>query len=950
MKKNLSGFLPFVFISFVIISAIYLWGPTDIFFKNAAQLPYNYIALFKHIFIKTIIYTCLLSVFLYALSFIKVFDIGGRVIPAASAIALILCMNGLLFKVSGVMDGSEHIDIFSFTSILNTAAALVLISLSLIFYKFINEKKLYKPICFIILFANIASTVFSINSSVYKPIYNGTSKVSLEAGDIMQLSDKRNIVYIVLDTFDGSYMDKILYNEADGDKYAEMFKDFTYFPNYSSIYPWTWATGLTQFAGAVYKNEIPFNEFAEKVLNSDKSLFSILSERGWRNILYMEGNLRNYVYQINGDLLYNSLPPSDPNMIGSEKAGEITGLSLYKVMPFILKNGYKKIQMKTSNSGKWDFNFLNMVKNNSFQIGETPVFSLIHLKGAHPPYIVNEDIKLADNATFISQARASLKLTDIIIKKMKEAGVYDNSLIIVAADHGNVSLRSSSLLLIKMPYDNMTYGGGIRVNKEPVTQLQMRDIMLSVLDGSVKKAEDIKSEPERYFYHYVWIDDWDQYYLPPMTIYKIPNDVKDYENYVMQTVLNPNQEQWADSHNKYVFPEDFDKVPKGTLGKNWTNTKEGAIGRKNIWIKLPDSKEKVYNIKIIADMPKGAKNNSIKTTARVDNNVVIRKNIDYDKDKQIDIRVFDADLITVYFKEKIVLKSIEITPDENMSVRYDNPVNFDDILKNGKFYKGFYGVEGDFIWSGGKNTIKLLPPADTDKDLNLEFFMKPLYVRDNKPQQVTFSIDGSVIDTISLPDTNIRLYKTVIPKEFLKQGEIISLDIDCLYTDSPFSLSGSNDNRQLGAAFYSPEYVFKDIRLKKEEVTPVSELSRFFLSGWYGNEETHIWSGGGNAELLIPVNSGDKVLSLEIGAYIDKAGTPKTIAFSAGGKILAEYTVNDGAYQTYDINIPEDITGGVMILTINSSYAASPKEQENISDDRELGIKLKSVRILGDAS
>jgi membrane-anchored protein YejM (alkaline phosphatase superfamily) len=106
---------------------------------------------------------------------------------------------------------------------------------------------------------------------------------------------------------------------------------------------------------------------------------------------------------------------------------------------------------------------------------EKPVLNLIHFKAAHVAYDFNEKFEremMSGVDGFERQAYASLLLLHRLIEDMKTAGVYDNSFIVIAADHGtelknlpktmprDAERFHNPLLLIKLQnetYDSMIH-------------------------------------------------------------------------------------------------------------------------------------------------------------------------------------------------------------------------------------------------------------------------------------------------------------------------------------------------------------------------------------------------------------------------------------------------------------------------------------------------------------
>ena len=135
---------------------------------------------------------------------------------------------------------------------------------------------------------------------------------------------------------------------------------------------------------------------------------------------------------------------------------------LYKYLPFELKWAAKTNTLdfnKTKGSDSGIYVALNDVvydhlKNDELNKVDDKIFSFIHVVGAHPPFVYNKDVERQPEGTYEDGVNSSIALTKAYLEKLRENGVYDNSVIIVMADHGNgegetTIERSNPILYIK---------------------------------------------------------------------------------------------------------------------------------------------------------------------------------------------------------------------------------------------------------------------------------------------------------------------------------------------------------------------------------------------------------------------------------------------------------------------------------------------------------------------
>ena len=56
--------------------------------------------------------------------------------------------------------------------------------------------------------------------------------------------------------------------------------------------------------------------------------------------------------------------------------------------------------------------------------------------GAHVPFSFDKDVNVIDDADYYTSIESSMTVTMAYLNKLREAGVYDNSVIIILSDHG----------------------------------------------------------------------------------------------------------------------------------------------------------------------------------------------------------------------------------------------------------------------------------------------------------------------------------------------------------------------------------------------------------------------------------------------------------------------------------------------------------------------------------
>jgi len=74
--------------------------------------------------------------------------------------------------------------------------------------------------------------------------------------------------------------------------------------------------------------------------------------------------------------------------------------------------------------------------NNNFKVTRSGgCFKYFHLHGAHEPVRTDENLELNPCSLKYKQLRGSLKNVELLLEKMKRAGIYDRSMIVIVGDH-----------------------------------------------------------------------------------------------------------------------------------------------------------------------------------------------------------------------------------------------------------------------------------------------------------------------------------------------------------------------------------------------------------------------------------------------------------------------------------------------------------------------------------
>jgi hypothetical protein len=278
-----------------------------------------------------------------------------------------------------------------------------------------------------------------------------------------EFSKQKNAILIVLDEFQSDVFQEII--EAE-EEYATIFEGFTYFRDALAASNYTDLAIPALLTGRIFDNSETRGSFLERVYLED-SVMAVLKRRGYRvDIFPWVGWGNESIYF--DERIASNLKKFEAAGAGSpyteKKAKEVLHLldvSLFRSAPHYLKrhiyNGQRwfLIRLTAVHLPRWlketvstdrEFETNRLVAQMSSGVEATsvePVFKYYHLKGAHTPLTVNRDLEFTDQTfpynkeNYTAQAKASLRALGALFGELKQSGIFDQSLIVVAGDHGS---------------------------------------------------------------------------------------------------------------------------------------------------------------------------------------------------------------------------------------------------------------------------------------------------------------------------------------------------------------------------------------------------------------------------------------------------------------------------------------------------------------------------------
>lgn len=521
----LQEFMPGILLALA-SSVLFLYAPLEIFFSNIADLWFDFPLIILPLLIAIIVSFIGLSFLLFVTYRINK-KIYRFLIYLGHVLLITTFIQGnFLVESLPVLDGSKIIWSNYKLQMVESAALLVIISaLYYLLIKKISLKSFVKlSSIFSLLMILIMSTVLIVTGIAT----NGFAKKDmmwLTSDKQYVMSQDKNLIVMIVDATDATYFKKVI-NEYP--ELKETFEDFTFFTNTLSAYPYT-QTSVPFILGSQWINDDETLEDYAKRNIENSALLNELQNKDYEIGIYTP-NIRMEKVDTSKFVNFQKVE------YGIKKKGflkNIYKLSWFKYAPFYLKNlvnvdmdMFTKLRIN-KNKRNNDFDTENLafyqnMQRSSIEKTTAKQFKFIHFDGSHTPFQYDENLNLisTDDGDYKTAIRAAIKIVDTYLAMLKESGVYDNSAIIIMADHGYTVVddpehtahistdRQNPILLVK----GLGESHELYYNDAPIDFTDLPECYSRLLDGaqsdSVFDAKEGESRERQYDYYNLNFSDY----------------------------------------------------------------------------------------------------------------------------------------------------------------------------------------------------------------------------------------------------------------------------------------------------------------------------------------------------------------------------------------------------------------------------------------------------------
>ncbi len=865
MKEKVLFFVAMELLVFQVIISM----PITIWLHN--QFNFN-IALLDAVGIMGFIFLAS-TVLLLLFAFIIPEKIRGFLLPIFLLVSvLVYIQQNILVWDYGVIDGNQ-VD-FSANSALGLIDAGLWISG--LAATILLRKQIVCHARNILTFMVVLTLLATIVPVVTHDFSSDKTSASLTEADKFAYSAKKNIFLFIFDAYQSDLFWDII--DHNMELKAE-FDGFTFYPNATAVFAKTYPTIPLLLTGRKYQKQQPFKEFIRTAY--DDSMLTALVDQGWDVGLYPyvratialdESIMSNYADRA-------QLPERIMSYL------QALDLSLFRAVPHFLKSriytqGDFRLgpyfadelhnfdgPLKTRNEVTLpkphphrELNFLHNLKTLATDQGANPVFRFYHFYMPHGPFLLNRELKYDRMpyafTSYREYAFAAVKVMTQVIAQLKNLGIYDQSAIIIAADHGGGEYGSRKYISSADHYVSIPENGNKKASGKPLflvkgyqqdgplkfsaKPVSLLDVAPTIAGFAGLKTNPFEGTPvselvegqerERSYFFYRF-SGWDSKYLTDFEVFKIDGDVYDETAWtktgMLQVTFARNEEDYvlgktirygsdlkldADYMNAFLNDAHYNYFPSHLAAPN---------GRIDLTLTLstPLEPHRIYKLEI--DLATGDRAmdvvleldddipSSLKVKGKNSTQRVFFESKQLKLNDRVEVHLYTPDSTEsgrVLLMSKLRLEEVQLPELGNTSV-IDFARNLDHFNAKGVWPAEWWGR-----WTSKTETSLTFQAGETFcRDSHMLLDIKKFFT-DINPDSFQVSLNGIKLETVKVEKIKGQglKYRLDCSSFMDSPNQIMELIIRTDKVTSPLSLGRSGDPRTLGVGLVRMSFIARD--------------------------------------------------------------------------------------------------------------------------------------------
>ena len=530
--ENTSGrfhgrLIPALTLSLALSFLLTLFGPLELFFTNSSEFDFDLYALLLPLggMFLVALAAGLIAFGLCQLIYHRLYDL----MLLLGAVGLICTYVQGLFLAGNLppLDGTS-IDWNSYHGEYLKSCVLwaVVLLAFVLLTRLLHMAKMRKLVTGLSLFILAMLMVTLVTVGIQNHGFQRKTQPAVTKTDEFQMSTDQNLVVFVLDAVDSGTLRSLM--ESSDPDFADTLEDFTYYPNTVGAYTFTELSIPYILTGQWYENEQDFSDYYASAMVASP-LLTKLKDQNYRVGVYEEDLICDSVQQ--GDI--DNLEETSLRFTSFTQLAKLElKLVWFKYAPYPIKrmatvnmDNFRKILEPTNGSQLFRYvntDFYQDAGTQKITTTQDKCFRFIHIEGAHVPlrYDKNVNVIGSSNGSYPQNVECAMTVLNRYLTDLKEAGVYDNTAIVVMADHGygiywnNGFLgRSNPLLAVK----GVGEKHAMAISEAPISYEDLQEAFSRLLDGKastqVFDAKEGEKRSRRFLlYNYLHEDHIEEYY------------------------------------------------------------------------------------------------------------------------------------------------------------------------------------------------------------------------------------------------------------------------------------------------------------------------------------------------------------------------------------------------------------------------------------------------------
>ena len=496
---------------------------------------------------------------------------GGRRILTSVLLALaaLLYLQGNLFAWKyGRLDGTDiEWSRHRIAGVFEVIVWLGFFAASVIFSK--RLRKFFPRIALVLILLHTASLAVSMLSG--RTFTHATASGIDDR--IYQFSKNKNALIVILDAFASPTFDMML---AEDPSWRDRLDGFTYYQDALGIYPSTLPSIPAILSGKTYDNSQPLSRFLKENL-SGKSLPTVLQDQGFLTHTVSETIYGKYLDMVpySDQISFLDALPQKKKIRDSLRIWNVTlfrysphfiKMRIYADHKWLLKGGHAREDSVSSpeirftdedpyrvptpgQNASWIL-WRQLVDNAQSGSG-SPTFKFIHLFTTHLPFFLDGNCVQITKEKYtewgwvranVEQSTCAMAQIEEILDRLRDLGVLDKTLVILAADHGNhinllepdnddpawAPIPGVSKVLPLLLVKPMGAKGSLKVSRAPVSLVDIPQTVVTdmgieqTFPGHALQDTRENESRTRVYFDYQWEHSfWFADHLPPVREYKV---------------------------------------------------------------------------------------------------------------------------------------------------------------------------------------------------------------------------------------------------------------------------------------------------------------------------------------------------------------------------------------------------------------------------------------------